>query len=372
MRNVRSTNTSPEVALRNALKAAGVLVSDTVGKYLPGKPDIIIPAEHIAIFVDGDFWHGGQWRKRKFASLEEQFKEAPSRDYWIKKIRRNVNRDFSNTKVLLELGWKVIRFWESRIKKDLGGCIKTVVEASKKKKKSDILSIIPGRTFTEFSKTPKMIHAGLVKNGWAATHASERESDPIPAVTLAAASFTRNDLTSISRKNGPHEKDLSQVNCFIAELDEMKKRRPPILLLEIPASILSLRKGDAFCQALLELNGLGYTVDSFAIETSPPGEKSRKCFFVIAILESCIPAGEIKEQSCIYDDPVRPKALSEFIAKHPNINWNVRPLPVPVDCGTSDSGRTGKHSPVEWIAEYYLNPLVNELMKGRPLAPYSD
>lgn len=73
MRKVRSTNTSPEVALRRALAETGLRLSDNGGDSLPGKPDLVMPEERIAIFIDGDFWHGGQWRKRKLASLEQQF-----------------------------------------------------------------------------------------------------------------------------------------------------------------------------------------------------------------------------------------------------------------------------------------------------------
>jgi DNA mismatch endonuclease (patch repair protein) len=115
MRKVRSTDTSPEVALRGVLAARGLNMSNNGGDGLPGKPDIVLHEERIAIFIDGDFWHGGQWRKRKLASLEAQFEETPQRDYWVTKIRRNVNRDFGNTKKLLDEGWRVIRFWESQI-----------------------------------------------------------------------------------------------------------------------------------------------------------------------------------------------------------------------------------------------------------------
>jgi DNA mismatch endonuclease Vsr len=97
MRKVRSTGTSPEIALRRALADKGLRFNHNGAEGLPGKPDIVLPEERIAIFIDGNFWHGGQWRKRKLASLEEQFQETPQKDYWVNKIRRNVNRDFGNT-----------------------------------------------------------------------------------------------------------------------------------------------------------------------------------------------------------------------------------------------------------------------------------
>src|SRR5579859_3143223 len=75
MRNVHSTNTTPEVIFREALEARGIqcLASAT---HLPGKPDLILPSKQLAIFIDGDFWHGGQWRKRKLVCLEDQFQNT--------------------------------------------------------------------------------------------------------------------------------------------------------------------------------------------------------------------------------------------------------------------------------------------------------
>jgi DNA mismatch endonuclease, patch repair protein len=370
MRKVRSTNTSPEIALRAALEAKGLRLSAS-GKDLPGKPDIVLPDERIAIFVDGDFWHGGQWRRRKFASLEDQFKEAPSKDYWINKIRRNVDRDFNNTKRLLDEGWKVIRFWESRIRKDLDGCVLTVLEASKKKRKSDIVSIIPGRTLSDFSSAARLTQVAFLESkGWTAVYANDKRSGAIPSVTLAIASFTREDFSSIVSKEGYDARKTSLFNCFIAALTDMKKRRPPILLLQIAAGALSSNKGNDFRQALFALNRLGYTVDAFMLETSSSGNISRKRLFVIAILESCIPAGEVREQTSIYESLTRPEALTGFILRNTEINWNIRTLPIPSRHYLSDSDKINNASPIEWIAEYYLNPLVNELMKGRPLSPY--
>jgi DNA mismatch endonuclease (patch repair protein) len=115
MRKVRSSDTAPEVALQSALKEKGIYLDKIGAEKLPGNPDFVLPKERIVIFIDGDFWHGGQWRKRKLASLEEQFEETRSKEYWVKKIRRNVARDFGNTEKLLDAGWKVIRSWEGQI-----------------------------------------------------------------------------------------------------------------------------------------------------------------------------------------------------------------------------------------------------------------
>ena len=70
---------------------------------LPGKPDIAFTKQKVAIFVDGDFWHG--YKSKNWLN------KLP-RKYWQNKIRSNIQRDAENNKKLKSLGWKVIRFWE--------------------------------------------------------------------------------------------------------------------------------------------------------------------------------------------------------------------------------------------------------------------
>ena len=69
-----------------------------------GKPDFVFPATRVAIFVDGCFWHGHPTLCRMPAS---------NRKYWIKKIRGNVRRDLFVRRKLIQVGWKVVRIWES-------------------------------------------------------------------------------------------------------------------------------------------------------------------------------------------------------------------------------------------------------------------
>src|SRR6185503_3380728 len=72
MRKVHGKDTTPELALRRALWGRGLRYRVNATD-LPGKPDIIIFSARLAIFVDGDFWHGNQFRKRKLTAIEEQF-----------------------------------------------------------------------------------------------------------------------------------------------------------------------------------------------------------------------------------------------------------------------------------------------------------
>lgn len=121
MSHIRSRNTRPEILFRKALWHCGLRYRKNYKK-LPGCPDIALTRYHIAVFVDGDFWHA----KGHQDNPGEQIKTNPS--YWQKKLRRNVERDREVNDALSEMGWAVLRFWESDIKKDLDKCVAVVCD----------------------------------------------------------------------------------------------------------------------------------------------------------------------------------------------------------------------------------------------------
>ena len=116
MRRVKSAHTEPEQILRKALRARGLRFRVCPPRP-EGKPDIVFQKDRVAVFVDGDFWHGYQWRRRELSTLEDQFHQTTTKDYWVKKIRRNMHRDCAVTEKLLTDGWTVIRFWESEVER---------------------------------------------------------------------------------------------------------------------------------------------------------------------------------------------------------------------------------------------------------------
>jgi DNA mismatch endonuclease (patch repair protein) len=73
-----------------------------------GKPDFVFPNHNVAVFVDGCFWHGHPQKCRV---------PQANREYWLRKIARNVARDRLVTRTLREEGWKVVRIWEDSVKK---------------------------------------------------------------------------------------------------------------------------------------------------------------------------------------------------------------------------------------------------------------
>ena len=86
---------------------------------LPGSPDIVLTKYKIAIFVDGEFWHGKDWEERK-----KRLKR--NREYWIEKIEENMKRDKRNDALLEADGWYVIHFWEKMVLKETDYCVEFV------------------------------------------------------------------------------------------------------------------------------------------------------------------------------------------------------------------------------------------------------
>lgn len=123
MQNICSNNTEIEVELRKALWKRGYRYRKNFSK-LPGKPDIVLTKYKIAIFCDGEFFHGKDWDK-----LEARLKNSNNSVYWIKKILKNKERDDEINKRLFFLGWKVLRFWGKDIKNNIDECIQVIEEA---------------------------------------------------------------------------------------------------------------------------------------------------------------------------------------------------------------------------------------------------
>lgn len=91
-------------------------------KRLPGSPDIAILKHHIAVFVDGEFWHGKDWKAKK-----DRLKR--NREYWIEKIEENMARDIRNDQLLAQAGWTPLHFWEKEVIKNLPACVAETEDA---------------------------------------------------------------------------------------------------------------------------------------------------------------------------------------------------------------------------------------------------
>ena len=121
MRRVKNKDSTIELALRKELWNRGLRYRKNV-KSVYGKPDIAFIGKKIAVFCDSEFWHGYDWENRNQ-------KINSNREYWIPKIERNIQRDLEVTAALEASGWKVLRFWEFQIKKELDSCVEIICKA---------------------------------------------------------------------------------------------------------------------------------------------------------------------------------------------------------------------------------------------------
>lgn len=124
MSKVRLKNGKAETILAKRLWHEGYRYRRNYKK-LPGSPDIAITKYHIAIFVDGEFWHGENWEERK-----NKFKH--NREYWIEKIEENMARDKRVDAQLQEMGWITIHFWEKQVLKHTNECVDIIINQIKK------------------------------------------------------------------------------------------------------------------------------------------------------------------------------------------------------------------------------------------------
>ncbi len=119
MQKIHSKNTKPELLLRRALWAKGIRYRKNY-KDIPGTPDIVLTRQKIAIFVDGDFWHARGHQDNPGEQV------ATNKEFWQKKLARNVERDKEVNDELTEAGWLVLRFWEKDIMENMAKCIEEI------------------------------------------------------------------------------------------------------------------------------------------------------------------------------------------------------------------------------------------------------
>ena len=127
MQSNKPNGTKPELLFGKALWDAGMRFRKN-SRFVFGKPDFSNKGKKIAVFIDGDFWHGRDWNNRK-----EDFKSG--RDYWIPKIESNIARDNTVTQTLTENGWIVFRFWAKDVCKNTDIFVEQVKKVYNKQNK---------------------------------------------------------------------------------------------------------------------------------------------------------------------------------------------------------------------------------------------
>lgn len=358
MRQVHSRNTTPEINFRKVLREAGITYRLRTDE-LPGKPDLIIPKAKLAVFIDGDYWHGGQWVTRGLTCLENQFRKSENASYWLKKIRSNMLRDVNASAALLGHGWRVLRLWESSINKNVDHCLRLVKQACEGR--TDLScpeSLIAYKTVAEFFAGIGLVRIGLESHNWRIVYANDIDqkkfqmyrdhfadehknfdlkdirdvkAEDIPDVTLATASFPCNDTSLAGARKGLSGEKSASFWEFVRILEQMRSRRPPIVMIENVTGFLTSSNGHDLAAALKALNDLGYLVDTFQVDALYFTPQSRKRLFVVGMEERMVlgdpwwgSSGEIEES------PLRPKKLADFIRNNDHIKWLIRNLPTPV------------------------------------------
>lgn len=126
MSAIRGKETGIEVRLRKALYGKGLRYRKN-SQYIFGHPDVSMKGLKIAIFCDSEFWHG-----KNFA--ENEAKLTTNREYWVKKIKRNIERDQEVNARLRGEGYTVLRFWGEEIERHLDDCVDKIVAAVEQNK----------------------------------------------------------------------------------------------------------------------------------------------------------------------------------------------------------------------------------------------
>ena len=120
MSRIRGKDTSIEVTLRKALYERGCRYRCN-SKYIFGHPDISFKGVKVVVFCDSEFWHGKDFE-------ENEKKIQSNREYWIPKIKRNIERDKEVNEKLTKEGYLIFRFWGGEIQKSLDKCVTKILE----------------------------------------------------------------------------------------------------------------------------------------------------------------------------------------------------------------------------------------------------
>jgi DNA mismatch endonuclease (patch repair protein) len=347
MARVRSRNTAPENTFRKALWAEGLRYRIHADE-LPGEPDVVIPKKRLAIFVDGDYWHGGQWIRRGLTALEDQFPDTPSKSYWLKKIRRNMERDCVSTAALLRDGWIVLRFWESDVKKHLVDCVKITVEAATTPPPPTRFAFLPDKTFLSAAPLSNAARQALEDHGWKALFVAGRRG--------AGMSVGRNPVSMIAAVRD-HDVVVGQGTRLIEEPHERERLTGFLRLARLTPAPLCLYEApsppsfeDIAQSTRLSCEEAGYSVVFFAVH-----ERT----FVVGVRGAL---GRLPRENTEPENSLANPREQDLDALIPcKTGWISRLSAYCEDIAEAPG------APLGVIAKRVLNPLVNELIRGRAL-----
>ena len=243
-------------------------------------------------------------------------------------------------------------------------------------------SIPPRRTAAEFFAGIGLVRLALEQHGWSVVFANDNDeqkaemyranfadnhlstadirklaADDIPDTTLYTASFPCNNLSIAGGMSGLDGEHSSMFWEFTRILREKGAAKPPMILLENVVGFLMSHEGRDFEAAMLELNDLGYCVDVMIANASHFTPHSRARMFIIGKLMTRKPMSVVEVSNA------RPIPLVKYIAAHPHIAWDVRPLPdLPISTSRLEDivENLPASDPLWWNekrTEYFMNQL---------------
>jgi DNA mismatch endonuclease (patch repair protein) len=146
MSRVKQKDTDLELIIRSGLRKLGCRFRTNV-RDLPGKPDIVFSKAKLAVFIDGDFWHGYRfplWRHKL-------------KPFWKRKITKNRSRDQQNFRKLRATNWRVIRIWQHQVNSDLDSCLRKILLSVRLRTRECATSQLP---LVEASRGPRLNRNG--------------------------------------------------------------------------------------------------------------------------------------------------------------------------------------------------------------------
>ena len=243
----------------------------------------------------------------------------------------------------------------------------------------------PDLTFAEFFAGIGLVRMGLEAEGWKLAFANDidpqkrqmcaghfqdtnehydttdvhlLDPDQVPTVALATASFPCTDLSLAGGRRGLKAGQSSAFYGFIDLLRGMGDRQPPLVLLENVLGLLTSHNGRDFREAMLELNGLGYTVDVFMLDAKWFVPQSRPRLFMVGTL------AESESNSLVSTSRLRPPIVAEAIIGNPDIAWRLRDLPEPSTRSTKSLEDILEDLPdnaPEWWSQERVEYLYNQM-----------
>ena len=272
MSRIKNKNTAIELQFEEELKKRGFSTYVKTPKGIPGKPDFAFPARKIAVFCDGDFWHGYNWEETKRTIHSHQ-------DFWIPKIEKNIARDARVTAVLTEQGWTVFRFWGHELKKTLSACVDLVEDALRVIPQApyrtiDLCAGIGGirRGFEMTGSCQNVLSAEIDKYA-CMTYRTLFHDDPNNDLTspefkfkvdttpydILLAGFPCQTFSRVGKEEGFEDETKGQIFFHIAEI--LTRTRPMAFFLENVDRLVTHDNGNTF-RTIAEtlVNQVGYHV----------------------------------------------------------------------------------------------------------------